>query len=210
MNWFIIYLRLCTPRVTSDSHHHILTRDTLISYITWLSLECVRSQQEADCMWTLSSKPEMSDSDFLSAGNGPLFIAVNISMYGMQQHNYSLLYYTHLNRPDSINTRWPDLLPTHSRAQIKALCRFSSEFRRDAEAVAYIASVALLPITVALTTFIVSELKITCKIRHFCTVSGQWFVLILSPNSSLKYVTNSHPSWFFFSFSSVSLCSRNQ
>lgn len=39
----------------------------------------------------------------LSAGNGPLFNAVNRSMYGMQQHNYPLLYYTHLNTADSIN-----------------------------------------------------------------------------------------------------------
>lgn len=45
----------------------------------------------------------MSDMDVLSGGNGPSFNAVNRSMYGMQQHNYPLLYYTHLNTPDSIN-----------------------------------------------------------------------------------------------------------
>lgn len=73
----------------------------------------------------------------LSAGNEPLFNAVNSSMYGMQQHNYPLLYYTHLNTPDSINTHTlsPGLLPTHSGARTKALCWISSEFKYDSQLV---------------------------------------------------------------------------
>lgn len=85
-------------------------------------------------MWALSYADDWHG--LLSAGNGPLFIAVNASMYGMHQHNYSLLYYTHLNTADNINTlSGQNVLPTHSRARTKGFVLVSSSrFKQDSEA----------------------------------------------------------------------------
>lgn len=104
-------------------------------------------------------------------------------MYGMQQQNYSLLYYTHLNTPDSINTH---SCQTSSPRTAEHRQRLYGGFHLNWLTFGY---TALLAITTALITFIrCSHAWVRCKNRHFDLVQGQSFVLNL-PCDSLKEQT---------------------
>lgn len=126
----------------------------------------------------------------LSAGNGPLFIAVYTSMYGMQQHNYSLLYYTHLNTPDSINTH---SCQTSSPRTAEHGQRLYGGFHLNWLTFGY----TVLPaITTALITFIrCSYAWVRCKNRHFGLARGQSFVLNLSCDSLKAHKQSKSIMW---------------
>lgn len=141
---------------------------SVIIYRFWSRrLWCVTQH---DCVWSVSVASRKLTAcehwdvwhGLLSAGNGPLFIAVYTSMYGMQQHNYSLLYYTHLNTPDSINTH---SCQTSSPRTAEHRQKLYGGFHLNWLTFGY---TALPAITTALITFIrCSHAWVRCKNRCF-------------------------------------------
>lgn len=109
-----------------------------------------------------------------------MFIAVNASMYGMQQHNYSLLYYTHLNTPDSINTGCCQTSSPRTAEHGQRLCvgfHLNSNVVQKPLVPLHPVHYFALPLINFIRCF---HAGFRCKNVHLSMVVAQWSVLVLS------------------------------